>query len=181
MKYTLFAAAAALTLTACAAKTPEVEGGEPVSAKANGTWLAKNAKAEGVVTTESGLQYKVIQDGLENGAVAAPGQGIAAHYHGVFTDGKVFDSSYNRGQPLVGPSNGFIAGWNEALGEMKVCEARTLYIGPDLGYGDADRGPIPGGSTLVFNMQVLAVQPDPDSDAIFNCPDEKILAGPEAY
>ena len=121
-------------------------------------FLTNNASAEGVITTESGLQYKVIQAGLENGAQAEPGQEIAAHYHGYFIDGEIFDSSYRRGQPLIGPSNGFIKGWNESLGVMKVCEARTLYINSDLAYGDNGRGSIPGGATLLFNMQLLAVK-----------------------
>ena len=145
------------------------------------TFLAENGKLEGVVTSESGLQYKVVQAGLENGATAAPGQGIAANYHGFFIDGEVFDSSYKRGTPLKGRSNGFIKGWNEALGEMKVCEARTLYINSDLAYGSSDGRGIPGGSTLLFHMQLLEVQKTGDSDAAFKCPADKILAGPEAY
>jgi len=78
-------------------------------------FLKDNATADGVITTDSGLQYKVVQSGLENGAQAAAGQDIAAHYHGYFIDGEVFDSSYKRGQPLIGPSNGFIKGWNESF------------------------------------------------------------------
>lgn len=144
-------------------------------------FLTNNAAAEGVVTSESGLQYSVAQAGLENGASAAPGQGISAHYHGYFIDGEVFDSSYDRGSPLRGPSNGFIKGWNEALGDMKVCEARTLYINSDLAYGDNGRGGIPGGATLLFNMQLLEVQKLDESDAVFKCPDDKILSGPKAY
>jgi len=142
-------------------------------------FLTKNASADGVVTTNSGLQYKVVQAGLEDGAQAEAGQGIAAHYHGYFINGDVFDSSYQRGRPLNGPSNGFIKGWNESLGEMKVCEARTLYINSDLAYGDSGRGGIPGGATLLFNMQLLAVQGD--GDEVYECPEEKILTGPEAY
>lgn len=144
-------------------------------------FLTKNAAASDVITTDTGLQYKVIQPGIENGASAAPGQGIAAHYHGYFIDDEVFDSSYSRGQPLQGPSNGFIKGWNEALGNMKVCEARTLYINSDLAYGDNGRGGVPGGATLIFNMQLLAVQKLDETEATYECPEEKILTGPEAY
>jgi len=144
------------------------------------SFLTKNATSDGVITSESGLQYKVIQPGLENGAQATPGQGIAAHYHGFFIDKEVFDSSYQRGNPLTGPSNGFIKGWNEALGEMKVCEARTLFINSDLAYGDNGRGGIPGGATLLFNMQLLAVNGSGDEE-IHECPEDKILSGPEAY
>lgn len=144
-------------------------------------FLNNNAKAEGVVTAASGLQYKVIQAGLENGAQAAPGQEIAAHYHGFFVSGDVFDSSYKRGRPLTGPSNGFIPGWNESLGEMKVCEARTLYINSDLAYGPDDGRGIPGGSTLLFHMQLLAVAGESENGDVHECPEDKILTGPEAY
>ena len=177
MKHFLIVGAAALALTACA--SPEAGVDDP--SLDNAAWLAQNATAKGVVTAESGLQYKIVQAGLTDGAVAAPGQGIAAHYHGMFRDGKVFDSSYKRGQPLAGPSNGFIKGWNEALSEMKVCEARTLYINSDLAYGDRGRPSIPGGSTLIFHMQVLEVQKAGESEATFKCPEDKILAGPEDY
>ncbi len=179
MKHILIMGAAALALTACGSSTPEAGTDDPTLDGA--AWLAQNATAKGVVTNDSGLQYKVVQDGLENGATAAPGQGIAAHYHGFFRNGDVFDSSYERGQPLTGPSNGFIKGWNEALGEMKVCEARTLYISPDLAYGERARGSIPGGSTLLFHMQLLAVNAPEGGDVAVKCPDDKILAGPENY
>ena len=179
MRLTLIACTAALALAACAAPAPEAGVDDP--ALDNAAWLAQNATANGVVTTDSGLQYVQVQAGLENGATAAPGQGIAAHYHGMFRDGKIFDSSYDRGQPLRGPSNGFIKGWNEALGEMKVCEARTLYIEPGLAYGERARGPIPGGSLLTFHMQLLEVQKVGEDDAVYKCPADKILSGPEAY
>lgn len=178
MRLTLIACAAAMTLAACA---PTLEAGVDDPALDNTAWLAQNATAKDVVTAESGLQYKVVQAGLADGAIAAPGQGIAAHYHGMFRDGKVFDSSYERGSPLRGPSNGFIKGWNEALGEMKVCEARTLYIEPSLAYGERARGSIPGGSLLTFHMQLLEVQKVGDDKAVYKCPEDKILAGPGAY
>lgn len=159
-----------------------IEARNKATIKEGADFLAENGKLDGVVTAESGLQYKVVQAGLENGASAAPGQGIAAHYHGFFIGGEVFDSSYKRGRPLKGPSNGFIKGWNEALGEMKVCEARTLYINSDLAYGPSDGRGIPGGSTLLFNMQLLGVQKaGEDTEAVYECPEDKILSGPEAY
>ena len=192
MKHVLILGAAALALAACGAGETEAETTEvapavvetpavetPATIGAAG--LADNAKEDGVVTTDSGLQYKVIQAGLENGAAAAPGQTIAANYHGFFLDEEVFDSSYTRGQPLVGPSNGFIKGWNEALGEMKVCEARTLYINSDLAYGPRGRGSIPGGATLLFHMQLLAVDGPKDGNLEMVCPEDKILSGPEDY
>ena len=119
-------------------------------------WHIENATRDGINTTDSGLQYKVNQAGLEDGLKPLPGEEIFAHYHGYFPNGQVFDSSYLRGSPLIGPSNAFIRGWNEALAEMKVCEARTLYIPADLAYGNNGAGGRPTG-TLVFNMQLLRV------------------------
>jgi FKBP-type peptidyl-prolyl cis-trans isomerase len=175
----LAASAAALTLAACSAPAPKAGVDNPEFDSA--AYMAQNAKADGVIVNESGLQYTLAQAGLENGASPEPGQQIAAHYHGTFRNGEVFDSSYERGQPLIGPSNGFIKAWNEALGDMKVCEARTLYVSPELGYGNADRGPIPGGSVLIFNMQLLAVNTTDAAAGTNDCPEDKILAGPESY
>jgi len=147
----------------------------------NSAWLEQNAKAKGVITSDSGLQYTVIQQGEPNGAVASPGQGISANYHGIFRDGSVFDSSYERGAPLRGPSNGFIKGWNEVLTEMSVCEARTLYIKPELAYGARQRGSIPADSLLTFHMQLLEVQKVEDNDAVYKCSEDKILKGPQDF
>ncbi|MGB6231262.1 MAG: FKBP-type peptidyl-prolyl cis-trans isomerase [Litorimonas sp.] len=122
-------------------------------------WHTENAQRRGVETTDTGLQYKVIQAGMENGMSPMPGEEIFAHYHGFFPSGEVFDSSYRRDDPLMGPSNGFIRGWNEALADMKVCEARTLYIPADLAYGNSGAGGRPTG-TLVFHMQLLRVNRD---------------------
>jgi len=126
-------------------------------------WHIENATRDGVQETESGLQYKVIQEGADNAAVAVPGEEIVAHYHGYFPNGEVFDSSYERDDPLVYASNAFISGWNEALAEMKVCEARTLYVPADLAYGNSGAGGRPTG-TLVFNMQLIAVNRVSDAE-----------------
>ncbi|MEM7728432.1 MAG: FKBP-type peptidyl-prolyl cis-trans isomerase [Pseudomonadota bacterium] len=130
-----------------------------------GAWHMENASRDGVVQSDSGLQYKVIQAGMENGLTPMPGEEIFAHYHGYYPIGEVFDSSYQRGAPLIGPSNGFIAGWNEALAEMKVCEARTLYIPADLAYGNSGAGGRPTG-TLAFHMQLLRVNRPDVADAV---------------
>lgn len=119
-------------------------------------WHIQNAAREGVQESATGLQYKVIQAGIENGVTAAPGEGVTVHYHGYFPNGEVFDSSYTRGTPMTHTSNGFITGWNQSLAEMSVCEARTLYIPADLAYGNSGAGGRPSG-TLVFNMQLLSV------------------------
>ena len=127
-------------------------------------WLAQNGERDEVETTASGLQYRVIQPGIENGLTPRPGEEIFANYHGFYPNGEVFDSSYQRDRPIIGPSNGFIRGWNEALGDMKVCEARTLYVPADLAYGDSGAGGRPSG-TLVFHMQLLRVN-RPEGDLV---------------
>lgn len=119
-------------------------------------WHEENGQREGVQTSTSGLQYKIIQAGIENGVVPVPGEGMTAHYHGYFPSGEVFDSSLARDQPMTHISDGFIAGWNEAIADMKVCEARTLYVPGVLAYDTSTRPGVPKGS-LVFHMQLLDV------------------------
>jgi FKBP-type peptidyl-prolyl cis-trans isomerase FklB len=119
-------------------------------------WHIQNAARTDVQKTASGLQYKVAQAGIENGVKPNAGESITANYHGYFPNGEVFDSSYERDSPMTHKSNGFIPGWNEALADMAVCEARTLYIPANLAYGNSGAGGRPTG-TLVFNMQLLSV------------------------
>lgn len=119
-------------------------------------WHVQNAARADVEQTISGLQYKVVQAGIENGVKPNAGESITANYHGYFPNGEVFDSSYEKGSTMTHQSNGFIPGWNEALADMAVCEARTLYVPADLAYGNSGAGGRPTG-TLVFNMQLLSV------------------------
>lgn len=93
------------------------------------------------------------------GDVAMPGDMVTVHYVGHFTDGKVFDSSVARGEPFqfVLGRGMVIAGWEEGIAGMKVGGVRILSIPPELGYGPNDYGPIPGNSTLIFEVQLLKV------------------------
>lgn len=120
-------------------------------------WHTKNAARKDVVTTRSGLQYKVIQEGIEGGVSPAGREEVTVHYHGYFPNGEIFDSSYGRGEPSELPVNRVIKGWIEALKDMKVCEARTLYIPGKLAYGRKGTRDIPSNVTLVFNMQLIGV------------------------
>jgi len=117
-----------------------------------------NGARKDVVTTDSGLQFKVIQQGLEQGATPAGSQRVEMHYHGFFPDGSVFDSSIDRNSTITHNANGFILGWNESLADMKVCEARVLYIPGNLAYGSNGLGQIPPNATLLFHMQLLGVK-----------------------
>ena len=122
-------------------------------------FLVLNADRDGVTTTESGLQYKIVQPALSDGVVPAIDQQVEVLYHGYYPDGEVFDSAYERGVPISFAPNQVIAGWTEALSDMGVCEARILYIPGELAYGTGTpkTGARPQG-TLLFNVQNLGVQ-----------------------
>ena len=113
---------------------------------------------EGMTTTPSGLQYR--DDVVGTGDEAVPGQTVSVHYTGTLTDGKKFDSSRDRGQPFSFPLGGgrVIRGWDEGVAGMRVGGRRTLVIPPELGYGSRPVGPIPPNSTLVFDVELLAVR-----------------------
>ena len=117
-------------------------------------FLATNKTAEGVVTTESGLQYKIITEGT--GATPGDSDIVKVHYTGTLLDGTKFDSSVDRGEPLEFPINAVIPGWTEMLKLMKVGEKVTAWIPSGLAYGPHGRGPqIPGNSLLVFEMELI--------------------------
>ena len=120
-------------------------------------FLAENAKKEGVVTTDSGLQYKVIKSG--DGPTPGPEDTVTTHYRGTLIDGREFDSSYSRGQPASFPVKGVIKGWTEALQLMKVGDKWELYIPSDLAYGSAQRSElIQPNSTLLFELELLEIK-----------------------
>ena len=119
-------------------------------------FLEENAKKEGVSTTESGLQFSVINQG--DGAIPARTDRVRVHYTGRLIDGTVFDSSVQRGQPAEFPVNGVIAGWIEALTLMPVGSKWELYIPSNLAYGERGAGAaIPPYSTLVFEVELLEI------------------------
>ncbi len=118
-------------------------------------FLTENANKEGVTVTASGLQYEVIESG--DGATPGPTDSVLTHYHGTFLDGKVFDSSVDRGEPISFPVNRVIAGWTEALQLMQEGDKWRLYVPPELGYGERGTGPIPGNTVLVFEVELIKV------------------------
>lgn len=120
-------------------------------------FLAQNAEAEGVVTTASGLQYKVLQTG--NGSTSpGPNDRVRVHYHGTLLDGTVFDSSVERGEPISFGLNQVIKGWTEGLQLMVVGQKNRLFIPSDLAYGDRGAGgKIGPGSTLIFDVELLGI------------------------
>ena len=120
-------------------------------------YLEENAKKEGVITTESGLQYEVITEGT--GPKPSQSDMVVTHYHGSLIDGTVFDSSVNRGEPAQFPVNGVIQGWIEALQLMPVGSKWRLSIPSDLAYGDQGSAPVIGpGATLIFEIELIEIK-----------------------
>ena len=138
------------------------------NAKESEKFLAENKTKEGVKTTESGLQYKVLKEG--DGISPAPEDFVTVNYRGTFIDGKEFDNSYAKGEPISVQVNGVIKGWTEALPMMKTGSKWELYVPPDLAYGRRGSGQkIPPNKVLVFEMELLSVEKghkaDPQSGA----------------
>ena len=127
---------------------PTIEAGK--------AFLEKNKSKPGVKTTASGLQYEVITEGT--GIKPTTVDTFVAHYRGTLLDGTEFDASYNRGQPLVYPVTGVIRGWTEGLQLMAVGSKYKFYIPYNLAYGTNDNGAIPGGSMLIFELDLLDVK-----------------------
>jgi len=121
-------------------------------------FLAENAKRDGIITLESGLQYEIIEAGKSDGDKPTVKSKVRTHYHGTFIDGKVFDSSYERGQPAEFPVGGVIAGWTEALQLMAKGAKWRLYVPYQLAYGaQGSPGGIPPYSTLIFDVELLDI------------------------
>jgi FKBP-type peptidyl-prolyl cis-trans isomerase FklB len=120
-------------------------------------FLEENKKKEGVKTTASGLQYRVLKEG--DGAIPKPEDQVRVHYRGTFIDGQEFDSSYSKGQPITFRCNAVIKGWVEALTMMKVGSKWQLFVPPDLGYGKNGAGQrIPPNKVLVFDVELLGIE-----------------------
>ena len=120
-------------------------------------FLKQNATKAGVITTKSGLQYKVIKKGY--GATPILNDTVVTHYEGQVISGKVFDSSYKRGTPATFPVNGVIKGWTEALQLMNVGDKWQLFIPSNLAYGSSARGEvIEANSTLIFDIELLDIK-----------------------
>ncbi len=119
-------------------------------------FLEENKQREGVIVTESGLQYKVMTMG--DGAMPAATDTVKVHYRGTLLDGTEFDSSYARNEPISFALNRVIPGWTEGVQLMPVGSKYLFYIGPELAYGEAGGGPIPPNSTLVFEVELLAIE-----------------------
>jgi FKBP-type peptidyl-prolyl cis-trans isomerase FklB len=151
----LFAGCSPKETTPNTAMNPDAK--PAASADPGEAFLAANAKKDGVITTASGLQYKVIKSGT--GASPKATDQVKVHYTGTTIDGNVFDSSVQRGQPAVFPVNAVIPGWVEALQLMKVGDKWQLVIPARLAYGDQSPSPaIPANSVLIFEVELLDIE-----------------------
>lgn len=120
-------------------------------------FLAKNKKEAGVIETASGLQYKVIKEGTGKQPTAT--DKVKVHYTGKTLDGKTFDSSVDRGEPITFPLNGVISGWTEGLQLMKEGGKAMLYIPYNLAYGERGNQGIKPGACLIFEVELIEVNP----------------------
>ena len=121
-------------------------------------FLARNGQEKGVVTTASGLQYKIIAAGDKKAPPIAASDNVKVDYRGKLLDGSEFDSSYSRGVPASFPVNGVIKGWQEALVLMKPGAKWQLFIPPELAYGPRAQAKIPANSLLIFEVNVLSAE-----------------------
>ena len=126
---------------------------------ASAEFLAANASKAGVVALDSGLQYQILESGTAGAASPSTSDSVLAHYHGTLTDGTVFESSVDRGEPATFGLSQVIAGWTEALQLMTVGDKWRLFIPPGLAYGEASPTPaIPPNSALIFDVELLEIR-----------------------
>ena len=140
-------------LSACTPNTKALDEGK--------AFLATNAKAAGVKTLASGLQYKVVRTGPADGLRPLETDEVKVNYEGKLLNGQIFDSSYERGVPAALPLRALIPGWIEALKLMRPGDEWILYVPSALAYGNDGAGQIPPGSTLIFRIELIAVLPAP--------------------
>lgn len=132
------------------------EANDSMRVAVNEKYLADHKTKEGVITTMSGLQYKVITKG--EGKMPIATDKVKVHYKGTFVDGKTFDSSYDRGEPISFPLNQVISGWTEGVCLMPVGSKYLFVIPHELGYGERGGQSIPPKSTLIFEVELLGIE-----------------------
>lgn len=152
-----------LSLSGCdnelLSRLDKLEGQAEANLQAGQVFLAENARQSGVLMTDSGLQYQVLRAGT--GPSPALSDRVEVHYRGALIDGSEFDSSYARDEPARFPVAGLIPGWQEALQLMRVGDHWRLFVPSGLAYGKRSPSPeIPPNSTLVFEMELLAIEGD---------------------
>ncbi len=119
-------------------------------------FLAENRTKPGVITTASGLQYKILKAG--KGKKPKATDRVKVHYRGALLNGTEFENSHKRGEPVIFAVNEMVPGWIEALQLMPVGSKWMIYIPAHLGFGNNASGPIPAGSTIIFELELLGIQ-----------------------
>jgi FKBP-type peptidyl-prolyl cis-trans isomerase len=146
----------ALSLSACGQSKEAIANMDAAK-----TFMTTNAKAEGVKTLPSGVQYKIVTSGPADGTSPKKSDEVKVHYEGKLLSGEIFDSSFQRGAPATFPLGGLIPAWVEALQQMKPGDEWLLYVPPEQGYGAQGAGPIPPNSVLIFRIQLIAFRERP--------------------
>ncbi len=164
-RHSIFFASAALALCFSAAASAGQPGTNEASPTQGTAWLnrqmaalAERQGADGWRVTPSGLRWRRIA-GDGSGAKPGPTDGVTVHYVGTLADGQEFDSSIKRGEPTSFPLNRVIKGWQEGVALMGVGDKVELAIPYQLAYGADGKGPIPGGATLLFTVELLSIAP----------------------
>ena len=157
----------ALALTACGERAGASDETAAENLRASEFFLASNARAEGVRVLPSGVQYKIVTSGPTGSPSPDSNDLVRVDYEGSLTDGTVFDSSFQRGQPAVFstedglPGLSVVEGWREALQAMHVGDEWIVYLPPAKGYGEQGQGEIPPNAVLVFRLKLLELDPVP--------------------
>ena len=154
MNRPILIAAAVLAFAAPALAAPT-----PPETPAGPDFLVHNAKAKGVITTPSGLEYFVVKSGPATGPHPTAQDSATFDYEVKLLNGQVIDSSYARGEPLTGKVGEFVPGFSEALELMRPGDEWIVWVPPQLGYGANDKGPIPGNSVLRFRLALHSIAP----------------------
>jgi FKBP-type peptidyl-prolyl cis-trans isomerase len=151
------AAAAALVLALGACHPKAAQPKPPADSTANAAFMANNSKQPGVVTLPDGLQYKIVSSGPAEGMKPRATDEVKVNYEGKLLSGDIFDSSFKRGEPATFPLDEVIPGWTEVMQLMRPGDEWLVWIPPQLGYGEEDKGPIPANSVLQFRIQLIGV------------------------
>lgn len=139
-------------ISMASATTPDEKKAESAA------FMLENGKKANIVTTQSGLQYEVLKKGAGTVSPSAT-DSVTVHYKGTTIDGREFDSSYSRGEPITFPLNGVIPGWTEGLQLMKEGDQFRLYIPPELAYGERGAGSAIGpNEALIFDVELIKIQ-----------------------
>jgi FKBP-type peptidyl-prolyl cis-trans isomerase len=146
-----------LTALSLAFTSVAASGKAPPETPAGPDFLARNAKAKGVVTTASGVEYYVLSSGPASGPRPTAQDTVTLDYEVRLLTGQVIDSSYATGQPLTGTAGQFVPGFSEAVQLMRPGDTWIVWVPPKLGYGDIDVGPIPSNSVLRFKLALHSV------------------------